>query len=91
MPVQTPGALPTSFSDRFARSLAKAEAFLAGGQPRRPEGADLTASPEYREILMLKVKLELEVARILSSAARLSAELSEAADGLRSEAEEARR
>jgi hypothetical protein len=40
---------------------------------------------------MLKVKLELEVARILSSAARLSAELSGAADGLRSEAEEARR
>lgn len=40
---------------------------------------------------MLKVKLELEVARILSSADRLGAELSEAADGLRSEAEEARR
>ena len=33
---------------------------------------------------MLKVKLELEVARILSSAARLGAELSEAADAMRS-------
>ncbi len=83
MPVEIPEALPAAFSDRFARSLTRAEQALAERPPRSSEGVDPTASLEYREIVLLKVKLELEVARILSSAAELGAELVEAADGLR--------
>jgi hypothetical protein len=78
---RTPEGLPVALSDRFARSLAEAERAIAERSSSAP-GRDATSSPEYREIVLLKVRLELEAARILSSAARLGAELVDAAEGL---------
>jgi hypothetical protein len=75
-------ALPAALAERFARSIARAEGAIAERPAGVGEPADATSSPEYREIVLLKVKLELEVARILSSVARLGAELAETADGL---------
>lgn len=78
--------LAAAFSDRFGRSLAKAERAIAevGSEGRSLD--DATTSPEYQEIMLLKVRLELEAARILSTAARLGAELVETAEGLRTSA-----
>jgi hypothetical protein len=80
--------LPAALAERFARSIARAERAIAERPVGVGEPADATSSPEYQEIVLLKVKLELEVARILSSAARLGAELAETADGLRRRTEE---
>jgi hypothetical protein len=89
MPREAPTGLPDAFSHRFARSLANAEKAITKRSAGVPGRGDPTSSPEYREIVLLKVGLELEAARILSSAARLGAALVEAADGLRARTGEA--
>jgi hypothetical protein len=76
------GLAPT-YSERFARSLSNADLEIA----RRSSGVggprDAASSSEYQEIMLLKVRTELEAARVLSSAARLGAELAMAAENLR--------
>jgi hypothetical protein len=89
VPRETPEGLPDAFSHRLARSLANAEKAIAEHPAGAPGRSDPTSSPEYQEIVLLKVGLELEAARILSSAARLGAALVEAADGLRGRTYEA--
>jgi hypothetical protein len=91
VPSHSSETLPAALSERFARSLASAERAIAERPVGGSEPADATSSPEYQEIVLLKVKLELEVARILSSAARLGADLAETADGLQRRTEEAPR
>jgi hypothetical protein len=74
--------LGAGLSTRFVRSIAKAESAIAQGRTgvwRSKDGASIS---EYQEIILLKVKLQLETARLMSSAARLSAELVRAAEGL---------
>jgi hypothetical protein len=79
----TAADLPGAFSERVASSLVKAEKAIATRASAGSERRDPTSLPEYREIMLLKVKLELESARILSEAGRLGAELVEAADAVR--------
>lgn len=74
------------FFHRITDSLEKVGKTIPEGSSGGSAHGDAASSPEYREIMLLKVRLEMESARILSSAARLGVELVEAADGLRREA-----
>jgi hypothetical protein len=86
-----PADLPGAFSERVASSLVKAEKAISTRTSAGPERPDPTSLPEYREIMLLKVKLELESARILSEAGRLGTELVEAADAVRERAGQVQR
>jgi hypothetical protein len=61
--------------------IADAEKLI--GKREANDGPDAALTPEYEEIIRLKVMLERETARILSEAARLGAELTEAAEAIR--------
>jgi hypothetical protein len=87
---ETPARLPGEFSERVADSLAKAGKAISE-QSAGSERGEATSSPEYQEIMLLKVKLEVESARILSEAGRLGRELVETADSLRERAGDGRR
>jgi hypothetical protein len=80
---QSPDGLAAVFSDRFTRCLSNAEQAIAERSSAVAERQDPASSSAYQEIILLKVRLELESARILASAAKLGTELVQTADGLR--------
>lgn len=71
MPTQ---AIP-DFPERVARAVGGADRLAAelGGEGR--SRANVTSSPEYQELVLLKVILEMETSRTLSETARISSEL----------------
>jgi hypothetical protein len=87
---EAPARLPGQFSEQVADSLAKVGKAISETSTESERG-EATSSPEYQEIMLLKVKLEVESARILAEAGRLGRELVEAANGLRERAGEDRR
>jgi len=66
-------AIP-DFPDRVERAIAGADR-LAGQQGSDGRLADVTSSPEYQELVRIKVILEVETSRTLSETARVSSEL----------------
>ncbi len=64
------------FPERVEHALAAADR-LAGELSDRtaPSSGDVTSSPEYQELVRLKVILEVETARQLAETAHISAEL----------------
>jgi hypothetical protein len=84
-----PGAdFAADLPERFKQSIADAEKLIGEFDAEADHGTNAAATPEYEEIVQLKIKLELETARILSEAARLASELTEAAEALRRQDQE---
>jgi hypothetical protein len=67
-------ALP-DFPNRVQKAVAEADTLAS--ELRRQGGStwDVTATPEYQELVRLKVILEVETSRTLYETARVSAEL----------------
>jgi hypothetical protein len=63
------------FPDRIERAVAEAEGLAAGLRSEGGSRADVTSTPEYQELVRLKVILEVETSRTLSETARISSEL----------------
>jgi hypothetical protein len=82
------GNFAADLPERFKRSIADAEKLIGEFDPEADQSRNAAATPEYEEIVRLKIRLELETARVLSEAARLAAELTEAAEALRRQDEE---
>ena len=87
LPKSGEAALP----DRLLEAIAKAE----NGSVHEVAGVSADRGPSalaaYQEILLLKVGLERETARILSEAAHLSVKLVSSAQVLRGKTDQARR
>jgi hypothetical protein len=65
------------FPDRFQHAVADADRLAAELKDEGGSRADVTSSPEYQELVRLKVILEVETSRTLSETARISSELEE--------------
>jgi hypothetical protein len=63
------------FPERVERALAGARRLATELDHQGGAKADVTSSPEYQEIVRLKVILEVETSRALSEAAQMSSEL----------------
>ncbi len=64
------------FPERVERAVAAADRLAAElGERTAPFSGDLTSSPEYQELVRLKVILEVETSRQLAETAHVSAEL----------------
>ena len=64
------------FPERVQRAVAAADRLAAELRDRNvPRSSDVTSSPEYQELVRLKVILEVETSRALAETARISAEL----------------
>ena len=79
--------LDADLPNRLERALADADELVARRAAVGAPGGDLVASREYLEIVQLKMKLELESARMLAGAARIGTELTQAAEVLRRQAQ----
>jgi hypothetical protein len=82
-------ALP-DFPNRVQKAVAEADTLASELRRQGGSTGDVTATPEYRELVRLKVILEVETSRTLSETARVSAELerTDLADRLASVEEE---
>ena len=67
-------AIP-GFPERVERAVGNAHRLAAELTSAGGSRADVTASPEYQELVRLKVILEVETSRTLSETARISSEL----------------
>jgi hypothetical protein len=67
-------AIP-GFPERVERAVANAHRLAAELNNAGSSRADVTASPEYQELVRLKVILEVETSRTLSETARITSEL----------------
>ena len=63
------------FPDRVQRAVAAADKLAAERRKTPPGSGTAASSPEYQELVRLKVMLEVETSRALIDAARISAEL----------------
>ena len=64
------------FPDRVERAVAAADRLTAElGDRAAPSSGGVTSSPEYQELVRLKVILEVETSRQLAETAHVSAEL----------------
>jgi hypothetical protein len=79
LPESREAALP----DRLLRAIAKAENGTAHGAAGVPADGGPGALAAYQEIVLLKVALERETARVLGEAADLSVQLVSSAQALR--------
>jgi hypothetical protein len=79
LPESRTAALP----DRLLHAIAKAQDGVAQGPPGTAASGDPGVLAAYQEIVLLKVGLERETARILSEAAELSVQLISSAEALR--------
>jgi hypothetical protein len=67
-------AIP-DFPERLARAVGGADRLAAELGGDGGSRANVTSSPEYQELVRLKVILEMETSRTLSETARISSEL----------------
>jgi hypothetical protein len=65
----------TEFPDRVQRAIAEADGLAAQLGRTGQATVDVTTSPQYQELVRLKVVLEVETSRTLSETARVSSEL----------------
>ena len=64
------------FPERVERAVSAADSLAAArSDPTAASSADVTSSPEYQELVRLKVILEVETSRQLAETAHVSAEL----------------
>lgn len=63
------------FPERIERAVAGADRLAAELRSEGDSRADVTSTPEYQELVRLKVILEVETSRTLSETARISSEL----------------
>jgi hypothetical protein len=64
------------FPERAERAVAAADRLAAEMRdPAARRSGDVTSSPEYEELVRLKVLLEVETSRALAETAQISAEL----------------
>jgi hypothetical protein len=82
-------ALP-DFPNRVQKAVAEADTLASELRRQGGSTGDVTATPEYQDLVRLKVILEVETSRTLSETARVSAELerTDLADRLASVEEE---
>jgi hypothetical protein len=64
------------FPERVERAVANADRLAAELTPGTSQ-EDISASPEYQELVRLKVILEVETSRTLSETAQIASELVE--------------
>jgi hypothetical protein len=78
-------AIP-QFPERVERAIAEADRLAAQMGRDGPSATEISTSPEYQELVRLKVILEVETSRTLSETAEVSSELAktELADQLAS-------
>src|SRR3954453_5680927 len=74
--------------DRFLHAVARAERIAQGATGVSADG-DPEAFAAYQEIVLLKIALETETARILGGAARLAADLVASARALQRNTDQA--
>jgi predicted ester cyclase len=67
-------AIP-DFAERVERAVASADRLAAELTRKGRPAGEVISSPEYQELVRLKVILELETSRTLSETARVTAEL----------------
>jgi hypothetical protein len=67
-------AIP-DFSERVVRAIRGADRLAAELRSEGDSRANVASSPEYQELVRLKVILETETSRTLSQTARISSEL----------------
>jgi hypothetical protein len=67
-------AIP-DFPERLERALTEAGRLAAKLRSKGSSTVEVKSSPEYQELIRLKVVLELETSRTLSETARISSEL----------------
>jgi hypothetical protein len=77
--------------DALLRVIASAENAIAQASTGVSADGDRSAFAAYQEIVLLKVELERETARILAGAAHLSAELVSSAQALHGKTDQALR
>jgi hypothetical protein len=63
------------FPERIERAVAEADRLAAKLRSEGCSRADVTVTPEYQELVRLKVILETETSRTLSETVRISSEL----------------
>ena len=63
------------FPERIERAVAGADRLAAELRSEGDSRADVTSTPEYQELVRLKVILEVETSRTRSETARISSEL----------------
>jgi hypothetical protein len=64
------------FPERAQRAVAAADRLAAEMRDRTsPRSGEVGASPEYQELVRLKILLEVETSRALAETAHISAEL----------------
>jgi hypothetical protein len=64
------------FPERVHRAVAAADRLAAELSDRTTASlGEVSSSPEYQELMRLKVVVEVETSRVLSDTARISAEL----------------
>jgi hypothetical protein len=80
----------SSFPERVERAVAEADRLAKEVHGEGTSTVDVISSPEYQELVRLKVILEVETSRTLSETARISSELekTDLADKLASVEEE---
>jgi len=76
---ELPERRDVAIPDRFLRAIARAESWIARGATGIPPDDDPEALAAYQEIVLLKIALERETARVVGGAAQLAADLVTAA------------
>jgi predicted ester cyclase len=69
------GQMLTDFPERVERAVAEADRLAAELSRGGSSSGDITSTPQYQELVRLKVVVEVETSRTLSETARISSEL----------------